>query len=137
VKPGNTWNVPHDTTVQVLTEGLVELGLLQGDVDELIKSGAYRDFYMHRAGHWLGMDVHDVGDYKIDGRWRELEPGMVLTVEPGLYISPNNTNVEARWRGIGVRIEDDVAVTRTGYEVLTAGLEKTVEEIEALMAGAH
>ena len=137
VKPGNTWNVPHDTTVQVLTEGLVELGLLQGDVDELIKSGAYRDFYMHRAGHWLGMDVHDVGDYKIDGRWRELEPGMVLTVEPGLYISPNNTNVEARWRGIGVRIEDDVAVTRTGCEVLTAGLEKTVEEIEALMAGAH
>jgi len=137
VKPGNTWNVPHDTTVQVLTEGLVELGLLQGDVDELIKSGAYRDFYMHRAGHWLGMDVHDVGDYKIDGRWRELEPGMVLTVEPGLYISPNNTNVEARWRGIGVRIEDDVAVTRTGCEVLTAGLEKTVEEIEALMAAAH
>jgi Xaa-Pro aminopeptidase len=137
VKPGNTWNAPHDTTVQVITEGLVELGLLQGKVDELINSGAYRDFYMHRAGHWLGMDVHDVGDYKIDGQWRELEPGMVLTVEPGIYISPNNTKVDARWRGIGVRIEDDVAVTRTGNEVLTAGLAKTVEEIEALMASSR
>ncbi|HWK52955.1 MAG TPA: Xaa-Pro aminopeptidase [Hyphomicrobiales bacterium] len=134
VKPGKAWNEPHDTTVQVLTEGLVALGLLQGNVDELIKQGAYRDFYMHRAGHWLGMDVHDVGDYKIDGRWRELEPGMVLTVEPGLYISPDNTKVEARWRGIGVRIEDDVAVTRNGYEVLTAGLPKTVAEIESFMA---
>jgi Xaa-Pro aminopeptidase len=134
VKPGNAWNVPHDTTVQVITEGLVELGLLQGNVEDLIKNGAYRDFYMHRAGHWLGMDVHDVGDYKIDGRWRELEPGMVLTVEPGLYVSPGNTKVDARWRGIGVRIEDDVAVTRTGNEVLTAGLAKTVSEIETLMA---
>ncbi len=134
VKPGNHWNDPHDTTVRVLTAGLVELGLLKGEVDQLIESGAYRDFYMHRAGHWLGMDVHDVGDYKIDGKWRQLEPGMVLTVEPGLYIAPNNDKVEARWRGIGVRIEDDVAVTRSGYEVLTAGLAKTVAEIESLMA---
>ena len=136
VKPGNHWDDPHNMTVKVLTEGLVQLGLLKGEVPALIESGAYRDFYMHRAGHWLGMDVHDVGDYKIDGKWRLLEPGMVLTVEPGLYIAPNNMNVEERWRGIGVRIEDDVAVTRTGFEVLTAGLPKTVQEIEAFMAAA-
>jgi len=134
VKPGNHWDDPHNTTVRVLTEGLVELGLLSGEVEDLISSGAYRDFYMHRAGHWLGMDVHDVGDYKIDGKWRQLEPGMVLTVEPGLYIAHNNEKVEARWRGIGVRIEDDVAVTRNGHEVLTSGLPKTVAEIEAFMA---
>ena len=134
VKPGNHWDDPHNTTVKVLTEGLVALGLLQGEVSALIESGAYRDFYMHRAGHWLGMDVHDVGDYKIEGKWRQLEPGMVLTVEPGLYIAPNNMKVEARWRGIGVRIEDDVAVTRSGYEVLTSGLPKTVAEIETYMA---
>jgi Xaa-Pro aminopeptidase len=136
VKPGNHWDDPHNTTVQVLTEGLVELGLLSGAVEDLISSGAYRDFYMHRAGHWLGMDVHDVGDYKIDGKWRQLEPGMVLTVEPGLYIAHNNEKVEERWRGIGVRIEDDVAVTRNGHEVLTSGLPKTVAEIEAFMAMA-
>jgi Xaa-Pro aminopeptidase len=136
VKPGNHWNLPHDTTVQVLTEGLVELGLLKGSLNTLIDSGAYKDFYMHRAGHWLGMDVHDVGDYKIEGKWRELEAGMVLTVEPGLYIAPDNKNVDARWRGIGVRIEDDVAVTRNGYEVLTSGLPKTVQEIETFMAAA-
>src|SRR5690606_1416559 len=137
VKPGAHWDDPHNTTVRVLTEGLIRLGLLQGDVQENIDSGAYRDFYMHRAGHWLGMDVHDVGDYKIDGKWRQLEPGMVMTVEPGLYIAPNNTRVEARWRGIGVRIEDDVAVTRNGHEVLTAGLPRTVAEIEAFMAEAR
>jgi Xaa-Pro aminopeptidase len=136
VKPGSHWDDPHNMTVKVITEGLVALGLLKGEVPALIESGAYREFYMHRAGHWLGMDVHDVGDYKIDGKWRLLEPGMVMTVEPGLYISPNNMNVEPRWRGIGVRIEDDVAVTRTGYEVLTAGLPKTVQEIEAFMAAA-
>lgn len=135
VRPGKHWNDPHDTTVRVLTAGLVELGLLQGAVDQLIDGGAYRDFYMHRTGHWLGLDVHDVGDYKIDGKWRQLEPGMVMTVEPGLYIAPNNDKVEPRWRGIGVRIEDDVAVTRSGYEVLTAGLPKTVAEIEDCMAG--
>lgn len=134
VKPGNHWDDPHNMTVKVLTEGLVELGLLKGNTDELIESGAYKDFYMHRAGHWLGMDVHDVGDYKIEGKWRQLEPGMVMTVEPGLYVAPDNMNVEARWRGIGVRIEDDVAVTRNGYEVLTSGLPKTVQEIESFMA---
>lgn len=134
VKPGNHWDDPHNMTVKVLTEGLVELGLLQGTAEELMENGAYKDFYMHRAGHWLGMDVHDVGDYKIDGKWRQLEPGMVLTVEPGLYIAPNNMKVDAKWRGIGVRIEDDVAVTRNGYEVLTDGLPKTVQDIETFMA---
>jgi Xaa-Pro aminopeptidase len=134
VKPGNTWNQPHDATVRVITRGLIELGLLKGSEKALIKSEAYRDFYMHRAGHWLGMDVHDVGDYRIDGKWRQLEPGMVLTIEPGIYISPTNTKVAKKWRGIGVRIEDDVAVTATGCEVLTAGVPKTAGEIEALMA---
>ncbi len=134
VKPGNHWDDPHNTTVRVLTEGLISLGLLKGNLDQLIESGAYRDFYMHRAGHWLGMDVHDVGDYKIEGNWRLLEPGMVLTVEPGLYIAPNNKKVPKKWRGIGVRIEDDVAVTDDGHEVLTAGLPRTVEEIEQFMS---
>lgn len=136
VAPGRHWDDPHNATVQVLTEGLVRLGLLSGKTEDLIEQGAYRDFYMHRAGHWLGMDVHDVGDYKIDGKWRQLEPGMVMTVEPGLYIAPDNQQVEPRWRGIGVRIEDDVAVTRNGYEILTSGLPKTVAEIESFMAAA-
>ncbi len=136
VKPGNHWDDPHSTTVRVITEGLVELGLLKGEVDALIESGAYRDFYMHRAGHWIGMDVHDVGDYKIEGQWRQLEPGMVMTVEPGIYISRQNTSVDECWRGIGVRIEDDVAVTRNGHEVLTSGIPKTVAEIESFMAQA-
>ena len=134
VKPGNTWNQPHDATVKAITRGLIELGLLKGGEKALIKSEAYRDFYMHRAGHWLGMDVHDVGDYRVDGKWRQLEPGMVLTIEPGIYVSPNNTKVAKKWRGIGVRIEDDVAVTADGCEVLTAGVPKTADAIEALMA---
>ena len=136
VKPGNHWDDSHKVTVKVITQGLVKLGILKGKVDTLIKKGAYRDFYMHRAGHWLGMDVHDVGDYKIDGNWRLLEPGMVLTVEPGIYIASGNKNVDKKWWGIGVRIEDDVAVTADGHEVLTDGLPKTVEEIESFMAVA-
>jgi Xaa-Pro aminopeptidase len=134
IKPGAHWDDPHKRTVEVITAGLVELGLLKGKVDTLIEEGAYRDFYMHRAGHWLGMDVHDVGDYKIEGNWRLLEAGMVMTVEPGIYIASNNTNVDAKWRGIGIRIEDDVAVTRKGNEILTSGLAKTVDEIESFMA---
>lgn len=134
VKPGMHWDDPHNATVQVLTEGLVELGLLKGDVEKLIEDGDYKEFYMHRAGHWLGMDVHDVGDYKIDGNWRLLEAGMVLTVEPGLYIAPGNKNVAKKWRGIGVRIEDDIAVTKAGCEILTKGLPRTVAEIENFMA---
>lgn len=137
VKPGNHWNEPHDATVKVITEGLVKLGLLKGKVSALIKSAAYRDFYMHRAGHWLGMDVHDVGDYKCGGEWRVFEPGMVLTVEPGIYVSPHNKKVDKKWRGIGIRIEDDVVVTKNGCEVLTAAAPKTVAEVEAWMALQH
>ena len=135
VKPGNTWNQPHDATVRVITRGLIKLGLLKGSERDLIKAEAYRDFYMHRAGHWLGLDVHDVGEYRVAGRWRQLESGMVLTIEPGIYIAPGNSRVAKRWRGIGVRIEDDVVVTDTGCDVLTKDVPKRAEEIEALMAG--
>lgn len=134
IYPGNHWNAPHDASVRCITEGLIELGLLKGKPASLIKKGAYKDFYMHRIGHWLGMDVHDVGDYKIQGEWRVLEPGMVMTVEPGIYVSPDNQKVDAKWRGIGIRIEDDVVVTDEGCTVLTHGVPKTVKEIEALMA---
>jgi Xaa-Pro aminopeptidase len=137
IGPDKHWNQAHEATVRVITEGLVELGLLQGDVDELIANEAYKTFYMHRAGHWLGMDVHDVGDYKVGGEWRVLEVGMTLTVEPGIYISPDNQQVAKKWRGIGVRIEDDVVVTRQGCEILTNGVPKTVAQIEALMAAAR
>ncbi|ATR85300.1 Xaa-Pro aminopeptidase [Pseudomonas sp. HLS-6] len=137
IAPGKHWNHAHEATVQVITEGLVALGLLAGEVPDLIESEAYKAFYMHRAGHWLGMDVHDVGDYKVGGQWRVLEPGMTLTVEPGIYISADNMHVAKKWRGIGIRIEDDVVVTKHGCEVLTAGVPKTVAEIEALMAAAR
>ncbi|MBE7926338.1 MULTISPECIES: Xaa-Pro aminopeptidase [Pseudomonadaceae] len=137
IAPGRHWNEAHEATVRVITAGLVELGLLQGEVDELIASEAYKPFYMHRAGHWLGMDVHDVGDYKVGGEWRVLEPGMAMTVEPGIYIAADNLLVAKKWRGIGVRIEDDVVVTKTGCEILTGGVPKSVAEIEALMAAAH
>lgn len=135
IKPGNHWNQPHDATVKVITKGLLELGLLKGTLKKLIEQGAYKDFYMHRAGHWLGMDVHDVGDYKIDNEWRVLEEGMVMTVEPGIYVAPDNKKVAKKWRGIGIRIEDDVAVTKDGYEVLTEAVPKTVKAIEHLMNG--
>lgn len=133
VRPGNHWNAPHEAAVRVLTEGLVEIGLLRGSPAELIEKEAYRRFYMHRTGHWLGMDVHDVGDYKVDGGWRELEAGMVMTVEPGLYIAPDCEEVDERWRGIGIRIEDDVVVTRSGHDVLTQAAPKSVADIEAVM----
>ncbi|WP_298609217.1 Xaa-Pro aminopeptidase [uncultured Thiothrix sp.] len=144
VKPGNNWDAPHQAAVRSLTAGLVNLGLLQGEVDELIKDppkpadgtapqeAPYRQFYMHKTGHWLGLDVHDVGDYKVNGEWRTLEPGMVLTVEPGLYVSPAD-NVDPKWWNIGIRIEDDVLVTAEGCEVLTAGVVKEIADIEALM----
>ncbi|WP_372738286.1 Xaa-Pro aminopeptidase [Neptunomonas sp.] len=137
IKPGIPWEETHDISVSVITEGLVELGILKGNPLELIDCGAYKAFYMHRLGHWLGMDVHDVGDYKIEGEWRSLQPGMVMTVEPGIYIAPDNESVDACWRGIGIRIEDDVLITSQGCEVLTASVPKTVEEIEALMAVAR
>ncbi|WP_248917933.1 Xaa-Pro aminopeptidase [Pseudomonas entomophila] len=137
IAPGKHWNHAHEATVRVITEGLVALGLLKGEVQALIDSEAHRAFYMHRAGHWLGMDVHDVGEYKVGGQWRVLEPGMALTVEPGIYIAADNQNVAKKWRGIGVRIEDDVVVTRQGCEILTSGVPKTVADIEALMLGAR
>ncbi|TDP01106.1 aminopeptidase P N-terminal domain-containing protein [Marinomonas balearica] len=124
----------HNAAVLTLTEGLVELGLLEGSVDELIESKAYRDFYMHNTGHWLGLDVHDCGRYKVDGKSRLLEEGMVLTIEPGLYVSKDNHNVDEKWRGIGIRIEDDVLIQASGPYVLTHGLAKEIDEIEALMA---
>jgi len=134
IEPGITYNQPHQAVLQVLTAGLVELGILSGDVDDLIKDEAFKPFFMHGTGHWLGMDVHDVGAYKIDNEWRDLKPGMVLTVEPGLYIAPETPNIDERWMGIGIRIEDDVLVTEEGCEVLTQGLPRTVSEIEAWMA---
>jgi Xaa-Pro aminopeptidase len=134
--PGNHWNDPHMAAVKVLTKGLVSLGLLKGRPAQLIKDGAYRQFYMHRTGHWLGLDVHDVGDYKLDETWRLLEPGMVMTVEPGLYIPAGTRGVPRRFHDIGIRIEDDVLVTADGYDVLTRDCLKAPDEIEALVGSA-
>ena len=134
VQPGNHWNDPHDAAVKVLTKGLVKLGLLKGRPSQLIKNEEYRRFYMHRTGHWLGLDVHDVGDYKIEEQWRLFEPGMALTVEPGVYIPAKSRGVPKRYWDIGIRIEDDVRVTRNGNEVLTSALVKEPEDIERLMA---
>ncbi len=137
IQPNLPWNKAHDASVQVLTEGLLKLGLLEGEVSELIENEAYKQFYMHRIGHWLGMDVHDVGDYKLEGEWRLLEPGMVLTIEPGLYIPTDCQTVDKKWRGIGIRIEDDLLVTENGHEILTSDAPKTIEGIEALMQTAE
>jgi Xaa-Pro aminopeptidase len=134
VKPGNHWNDPHDAAVKAVTQGLVKLGLLKGRPATLEKEGAYRKFFMHRTGHWLGMDVHDVGDYKVGDEWRVLEPGMAMTIEPGIYIAPSTRGVPKRFRGIGIRIEDDVVVTRTGHEVLTSKAPKDPDDIESVMA---
>jgi Xaa-Pro aminopeptidase len=131
-RKGNHWNDPHDAAVKVITKGLKKIGLLDGSLPKLIRDGAYRDFYMHKTGHWIGMDVHDVGDYKVGDEWRLLESGMVTTVEPGIYI-PDSRKVARKWRNIGIRIEDDVAVTSNGPDVLTKGLVKDPDEIEALM----
>lgn len=135
VRAGGHWNEPHQAAVQALTEGLVELGILKGKVRALIKNEAYRRFYMHRTGHWLGMDVHDVGDYKVDSEWRELEPGMMLTVEPGLYIPAGSKGVAKKWWDTGIRIEDDVLVTRGEPKVLTEAAPKHVDDIQEWMAG--
>jgi Xaa-Pro aminopeptidase len=132
VKPGNTCNDPHDAAVRVIVEGLLDIGLLKGKVSTNIEKEKYRKFYMHRTGHWLGMDVHDVGDYRIGGEWRVLEPGMVTTIEPGLYIGTDR-GIPKKYRNIGVRIEDDVLVTRDGQEVLSAAAPKEPEALEALV----
>jgi len=133
VKPGNHWNDPHNAAVRVTTRGLIELKLLKGNVTKLIKEQAYRKFYMHRTGHWLGLDVHDVGDYRVGDQWRLLEAGMVLTIEPGIYIPARTRGVHRKWWDIGIRIEDDVLVTKQGYEILTDALPRKIAEIEALM----
>ncbi len=124
-------------TVNVITQGLIDLKLLSGELNELVETEAYKPFYMHRAGHWLGMDVHDVGDYKVHDEWRVLEPGMVMTIEPGIYVAAANTKVAAKWRGIGIRIEDDIALTQSGNDVLTRDVCKSVADIEAHMRQSH
>ena len=132
-RPGVAYEAGHVAAVEVLTEGLLALGLLQGNLGEAIKREDYKRFYRHKTGHWLGLDVHDVGEYRLDGESRLLEPGMVFTIEPGLYI-PAAPDLPAKWHGIGVRIEDDVLVTADGHRVLTGALERSADEVEALMA---
>jgi Xaa-Pro aminopeptidase len=134
IAPGVTFDQANKAAIAVITQGLVDLGILKGEVETLIADGAYRDFYMHSVSHWLGMDVHDVGDYKIDNHWRVYEAGMLLTIEPGLYIAADNAAVDKQWRGIGIRIEDDILVTKKGYEILTDGVPKQRDQIEKLMA---
>jgi len=135
VRPGNHWNMPHEAALNVLGQGLIDLGLLSGPLDQVIEEQTYRRFFMHRTGHWLGMDVHDVGDYRIGEAWRVLEPGMVMTVEPGLYVRPAD-DIDERWWNIGIRIEDDVAVTRKGAQLLSGGFLREIEEIEAVVGTA-
>ncbi|WP_286713361.1 Xaa-Pro aminopeptidase [Acinetobacter sp. UBA2581] len=137
VQIGNSYKEPHNVAVRILVQGLLDLGIMQGELEEIIQTESFRQFYMHGTGHWLGMDVHDVGTYKANGEWRAYEEGMVVTVEPGLYIAPDDETVDAKWRGIGIRIEDDVVATKNGPLVLTAKVVKTVEDIEALMAQAR
>jgi Xaa-Pro aminopeptidase len=134
VRAGRTFDAYHDAAVRTITRGLIKLGLLEGSVERNLREHTYRKFYMHKTGHWLGLDVHDVGDYRIDGEFRVLEPGMVVTVEPGIYIAPDQKGVPARFRGIGIRIEDDVVVTDGDPEVISAGAPKDPDAIEALMA---
>jgi Xaa-Pro aminopeptidase len=136
VRPGSGWNEPHDAAVRVLAQGMIDLKLVAGGLDEVLEKESYKRFYMHRTGHWLGLDVHDAGEYKRKGDWRTLAPGMTLTVEPGLYIRADD-DVPERLRNIGIRIEDDVLVTEAGCEVITAEAPKAIDEIEALMRDAR
>ncbi|UNK43104.1 aminopeptidase P N-terminal domain-containing protein [Luteimonas sp. S4-F44] len=136
-QPGRPYEAGHHAAVEALTEGLLRLGLLKGRLEACIADGSYKRYYPHKTGHWLGLDVHDVGDYRIEGESRLLEPGMVYTIEPGLYVPADDTSVDVKWRGIGIRTEDDVLITRAGHEVLTAGLARTADEIEAFMAQAR
>ncbi|MGH7949243.1 MAG: aminopeptidase P N-terminal domain-containing protein [Candidatus Binataceae bacterium] len=132
VKPGVHFDEPHDAALRVLVAGMISVGLLKGSVDDAIAQGSYRRFYMHRTSHWLGMDVHDVGLYRRGDKSRVLEPGMVLTVEPGIYVNANEDAAPDQFRGIGIRIEDDVLVTESGHEVLTAAIPKRIDEVESL-----
>lgn len=133
VKPGASWTTAQNIIVKIITQGLMDLGILKGKLDDLIEKQAYFPFYMHRSGHWLGLDVHDVGRYRVDGKWRTLQPGMVFTVEPGIYISSDIPGVPKRWHNIGVRIEDNVLVTAKGCDVLSQQIPKKVADIEAIM----
>jgi len=137
VRPGRPFDAYHEAAVRTITRGLIKIGLLEGSLEKNLRDHSYRAFYMHKTGHWLGLDVHDVGDYRIDGEFRLLEPGMVVTVEPGIYIAPDLKRVPARWRGIGIRIEDDVVVTRGEPMILTASVPRNADDIEALMAAAR
>ncbi|OQP78180.1 Xaa-Pro aminopeptidase [Xanthomonas phaseoli pv. syngonii LMG 9055] len=134
-RPGVAYEAGHLAAVETLTEGLLRLGLLKGKLERNIADGHYKRFYRHKTGHWLGLDVHDVGDYRLAGDSRLLEPGMVFTIEPGLYVSADDTSVEAKWRGIGIRTEDNVLITADGHRVLTGALARSADEIEAGMAG--
>lgn len=134
IRIGNNYKEPHRVAVQILVQGLLDLGIMQGTLESIIADDSYRQFYMHGTGHWLGMDVHDVGSYKLDGEYRTYEEGMVVTVEPGLYIAPDDESVDEKWRGIGIRIEDDVVATASGPLVLTKNVVKSIDDIEALMA---
>jgi Xaa-Pro aminopeptidase len=133
-RPGKHWISGHEAAVEVLTDGLLSLGLLKGTLKQNLASAEYRRFYMHKTGHWIGLDVHDVGEYKVAGEFRELEPGMAFTIEPGLYIPPTMKGVPAKYRGIGIRIEDDVLITKEGHRVLTNGVPREIDEVEALLA---
>ncbi len=134
VRAGHSFDAYHQAAVRVITKGLIRIGLLEGGLEKNLRERTYRRFYMHKTGHWLGLDVHDVGDYRVDGEFRELEPGMVVTVEPGLYIAPDDRSVPEKFRGIGIRIEDDIAVTRGEPDVLSSGVPKDADAIETLMA---
>ncbi|ALN65043.1 aminopeptidase P, N-terminal domain protein [Lysobacter antibioticus] len=133
-RPGVAYEAGHLAAVETLTEGLLQLGLLKGKLEKNLAEGHYKRFYRHKTGHWLGMDVHDVGEYRLDGESRLLEPGMVFTIEPGLYVSPDDSSVDPKWRGIGIRTEDDVLINKDGHQVLTDRLARSADEIEALMA---
>ncbi|WP_407460415.1 aminopeptidase P N-terminal domain-containing protein [Xanthomonas campestris pv. raphani] len=134
-QPGIAYEAGHLAAVQALTEGLLRLGLLKGTLERNLAEGHYKRFYRHKTGHWLGLDVHDVGEYRLAGESRLLEPGMVFTIEPGLYVSADDTSVDAKWRGIGIRTEDNVLITADGHRVLTDALARSADEIEAEMAG--
>jgi len=134
-RPGVAYDAGHQAAVETLSEGLLKLGLLKGRLEKVIADGAYRRFYRHKTGHWLGLDVHDVGEYRIDGESRLLEPGMVFTIEPGLYVAPDDKTVPPKWRGIGIRTEDDIVITADGHRILTDALVRDADEIESFMAG--
>ena len=134
VRAGNPWEQVHEAAVEVATEGMIDLGIIKGSLEQALEEEYFQDYYVHNTGHWLGLDVHDVGEYEIDGHSRMLEPGMVLTVEPGIYIPETATVVDEIWHGMGIRIEDNVVVTRDEADVLTSDICKTIDDIEELMA---